>query len=510
MGKYLILGSRNYANRRIVHELEELGHEAAILSPNRLLPFVNDKKRDRIYVASKRDDKPKRIYKKSVSAIIPRIGYDLQFYAKSVEHMNNNIGIPTTATADGLLAAQDKIRTIQLLSQAGIKTPKTFAIKEVHNLKWVVEKLGGFPIVAKLIFGSRGVGVFILTEALSASTGLDAFSSQGHALLLQQFIETAKKDKNKCDYRAVVIDGKVVASIKRNSVGEDFRTNASLKEDCEGVELDDEMQDIAIRAANACGLACAGVDLAVEVETGEIYVYEVNGNFNFKSTEKFSGKNVAKSIVDYVVKSITKEEKIEEKTAEKYPNSAFARNLSNAQFKQHSDPYAFEITDFAGKKDGIPFGDFPKEDEGEDIDEFEAAVFSTAQMSAKATLWDKVNAAEYQPKRTEMPYFLNDPRNAAARRKWEKENLWRMDNNELAAKRAWLDTLTIEQVAAWLEGLSHAEYLYYKDLADEQYNNPRISVYVTKTRFGMTNAEKIDKNNATVRKYHKERFGLDF
>jgi ribosomal protein S6--L-glutamate ligase len=338
--KFLILGSRNYANRRILWELNQMGHRAEIIDSLRLLPYITDTQNDRIYVMSPTSSEPKRIYKKTISCIIPRIGTDLQFHSKSVEHINNNIGIPSTVTSHALLTAQDKIKTVQVLSQNGIKTPRTFPVKKVNNLAWIVEKLGGFPVVAKLIFGSQGIGVFILTEALSASTGLDAFSSQGHALLLQQFIETAKKDQQKHDFRAVVVNGEVVAAIRRNSVGEDFRTNASLVEDCEGVELDSVMIDIAIKSAAACGLTCAGVDIAKDAETGEIYVYEVNGNFNFKSTEKFSKKNVALKIAEYAV------------------------SIAAVDAPSVSDQNELSISPI-GSTDGIQFLYFPETDESE-------------------------------------------------------------------------------------------------------------------------------------------------
>lgn len=354
--KIIVLGIRNYANRRILYELKQMGIKARIMHPQQLLPFVNDKRDDRIYIQRDDRDEPKRIYKKTLTAVIPRIGSDLQFYSKSVEHIQFNIGIASTASAQALLNAQDKIRTIQLLSQSGIKTPKTFAVKKADNLEWIVKKLGGFPVVAKLIYGSQGIGVFILTEPLGASTALDAFSSQGHSLLLQQFIETAEKDQAKHDFRAVVVDGKVVAAIKRKSVGKDFRTNASLKEDCERAELSDEMKDIAIRAAAAVGLNCAGVDLARDVNTGEIYCYEVNGNFNFKSTEKYSGENVAKAIAEYAAK-IGME-----------GNDAKAAPESQSRFDSQEPGLEIEhLNDDAG----IPFGTFPEDDEPGALDDME-------------------------------------------------------------------------------------------------------------------------------------------
>lgn len=389
--KFLILGIQNYANRRILFELNQKGVEARILNPKQLLPFVNDKKDDRIYIQRPGHDEPKRIYKKSLTAIIPRIGGELQFYSKSVEHIENNIGIPSTSSAVGLLNAQDKIRTIQMLSQHGIKTPKTFAVKKVDDLEWVVKQLGGYPVVAKLIYGSQGIGVFILTEPLSASTAVDAFNSQGHALLLQQFIETAEMDNAKHDFRAVVVDCKVVAAIKRKSVGKDFRTNASIKEDCEKADLSDEMKDIAIRAASAVGLACAGVDLAVDIKTGEIYCYEVNGNFNFKSTEKFSKINVAKFIVEYAlkigrtaaIKSAREAAGFDLKQLAKYwrvSPQAFFHQMNEAMF-QIAGPLPeianwepeFELESL--KRDiGLPYGDFPEDDDNNPLDDMELGI----------------------------------------------------------------------------------------------------------------------------------------
>jgi ribosomal protein S6--L-glutamate ligase len=375
MSKFLILGSRNYANRRILHELNKLGHRAEIIDPSRLLPYITDTQNDRIYVMSAANNEPKRIYKNTISGIIPRIGTDLQFYGKSVEHMNKNIGIPSTATAHGLLTAQDKIKTVQVLSQNGIKTPRTFPVKKVYNLSWIVEKLGGFPVVAKTITGSQGVGVFILTESLSASTGLDAFTAQGNALLLQQFIETAKPKQTKHDFRAVVVNGEVVAAIRRNSVGEDFRTNASLVEDCEGVELSAEMKQIAIKSAAACGLACAGVDIATDAATGEMYVYEVNGNFNFKSTEKYSKKNVALKIAEFAVSISSATPSVQ--SDEQAKMSANLRQIAGlGQYRSFSTAKENEL-DISpiGSTDGIPFLHFPETDESDG--ELEMSAFGT-------------------------------------------------------------------------------------------------------------------------------------
>lgn len=302
MKKFFIIGSVNYANRRLLHEFKLQGHEAEIVAPESLVPFVTDTRNDRVYRTTTNGNEPQRIYKKSVNGIVSRIGNGLTFHAKTIEHMNGSMGIPSTAKATALLTANDKVKTIQVFSQNKIKTPKTFAVKKTANLEFMVEKLGGYPIVGKTVTGSQGKGIFILNEAVSASTTLDAILNLGHEILLQQFIETSQQNEPKHDFRLVVVDGEVVAAIRRNSQNNDFRTNASLKEDCEAYEPSEAMKQLAINAANAVGLNVAGVDIAIEAKTGEMFIYEINGNMNFKSTEKYSKKNVAKAIVDYAVK----------------------------------------------------------------------------------------------------------------------------------------------------------------------------------------------------------------
>lgn len=302
MKKFFIIGSLNYASRRLLHEFKLQGHEAEIVAPESLVPFVTDTRNDRVYRTTTNGNEPQRIYKKSVNGIVSRIGNGLTFHAKTIEHMNGSMGIPSTAKATALLIAHDKVKTIQVFSQSKIKTPKTFAVKKTANLEFMVEKLGGYPIVGKTLTGSQGKTVFIMNEAVSAKTTLDTMLNLGHEIMLQSFVDTSKESEPKHDFRLVVVDGEVVAAIRRNSQNNDFRTNASLKEDCENYEPSEAMKQLAINAANAVGLKVAGVDIAIESTTGEMFIYEINGNMNFKSTEKYSKKNVAKAIVDFMVK----------------------------------------------------------------------------------------------------------------------------------------------------------------------------------------------------------------
>lgn len=314
MKKFLILGGHNYANKRIKKELTLLGYSSLIVDPSNIIFDASENKAKEIFFASESDMQPQSMKISDIHAIIPRIGKDLGFFSNIVGFFEG-CNVPTTATATALRKAQDKVLCTLLLAQNCINVPKTVAMSKPQNLPYVAQKLGGFPLIAKTVTGSQGVGVFILRDVENAQTTLEAF---GENVLLCEFIETATESESKHDFRVVVVGGEVIASIKRKSVGNDFRTNASLHDDCEGVELPEIVQKIAINAAAACGLSCCGVDLAINTLTKEVYCYETNGNFNFYSTEKFSKKNVAKKIAEYAIflAKLPKKEPLAVETAE--------------------------------------------------------------------------------------------------------------------------------------------------------------------------------------------------
>lgn len=292
----LIVGINNYSNRRIKKEIELLGHKAKIINPNKLNIFISDnEKGDRIYY-----DK-KRIYRSTVDAIIPRIGSGLNYAAASIEHIEKNIGIFSTSSASGLLNASNKSKSIQLFSRARLRVPKTMYIKSSKNFKWMIDKLGGFPIVAKLIRGSQGVGTFILNDELAASTALETITSLKKHVLLQNFITTAKENEQACDIRIIVVNGEVVGGYKRYAVKGGFRSNFSISKLGKKVKLTDAQKEMALNAASAVGLKVAGVDIAYDIENELNYIYEINGNMSLAGFEKVTGLNAAKAIAEYAI-----------------------------------------------------------------------------------------------------------------------------------------------------------------------------------------------------------------
>jgi len=298
MSNLLIIASStgNYSTERIASEAKKRGHSVTVLTPEDFYLHTSSTTtgHDRIFVKSK------RIFKKDVDVIIPRIGAGLDFGASVVHHWNQNLGIPTTATADGLLTASDKWKTVQLLSRARVRVPKTTIMKRPEDFGFLVSSVGGLPTVAKLLKGSQGNGVFILETEIAGSTALQTFAHSNMAVLLQQYIETSKEDERKSDLRIWVVNGKVVSAFRRFSLHEDFRSNYSISKHGEKVTLTKEEETLAIRAAEVLGLGCAGVDIMRDInDNGKPYLIEVNGNAAIKGIETVTGDNIALEIVKY-------------------------------------------------------------------------------------------------------------------------------------------------------------------------------------------------------------------
>jgi ribosomal protein S6--L-glutamate ligase len=269
----LILGARNVANRRILHEVKKIGHNCMIVDPQHFIVAVSDQTNgnDKIYY------KGKRIYKNKIDYVINRAGSNFHIATKVVEHFTNNLGIPCSSTSLGMIGASDKFLCSQILSQAKIKTPKSVYFQNSDEFHLLIKLAGGLPVVAKLITGSQGAGVFILNDVLAGSTALSTIS-KSQQVVLQQYIETATENAEKCDIRAFVVGGEVVAAMKRFSVRGDFRSNYSISKNAKKVKLTDEQRDLAIRSAAALNLDVCGVDIVEHAETGVNYVIEANSN----------------------------------------------------------------------------------------------------------------------------------------------------------------------------------------------------------------------------------------
>jgi RimK family alpha-L-glutamate ligase len=113
---------------------------------------------------------------------------------------------------------------MQLLAKAGVGIPKTVVSRNSADIDDLIEKIGGTPVIIKLARGTHGNGVVLAETKKAAKSVLQAFYLQnedGTNILLQEFV----KESAGTDIRAFVVGGRVVASMKRQSLDDDFRSN---------------------------------------------------------------------------------------------------------------------------------------------------------------------------------------------------------------------------------------------------------------------------------------------
>lgn len=283
-------GPGNYSTKRIKEEAIKRGHEVQIINYAGCEARIEQNNPVVIY-----DGEPL----KGFDAIIPRIASSYTRYGSAIVRQFEMQGVFTTTSSIAVVRSRDKLRATQLLARAGIDIPKTIFSRgrlSPEEIDKLVEELGGPPIVIKLARGTHGRGVVLAETRKAARSVLQGFyimEEEGTNILLQEYIEEAEG----ADIRVFVVGGKVIASMLRQSVEGEFRSNIHQGGTGSPVKLSDEEGKIAIRAAKAMGLNICGVDL-IRSKRGSL-VLEVNPSPGF-AIEDVTGKNVAEPIIDYL------------------------------------------------------------------------------------------------------------------------------------------------------------------------------------------------------------------
>ncbi|HEY5442007.1 MAG TPA: RimK family alpha-L-glutamate ligase [Candidatus Saccharimonadales bacterium] len=276
-------GSTNYSTKRLKEEAEARGHDVRIINYSKCYITVE---RDRPVVRYKGQEI------RDIDVIIPRISASLTNYGSSITRQFEMQNVATTASSIAIVRSRDKLRSMQLLAKAGVGIPKTVFVRETADFDDVLEQVGGAPVIIKVARGTHGNGVVLAETQKAALAVMQAFYVEGVNFLVQEFVEESAG----VDIRAFVVNGKVVASMLRQSLDDDFRSN--LHQGGEGipVKLTAEERRTAQKAAKAIGLSVAGVDM-MRSSHGPM-VLEVNASPGF-SVEQVTGQNVAARVVDY-------------------------------------------------------------------------------------------------------------------------------------------------------------------------------------------------------------------
>ncbi|HEY1085658.1 MAG TPA: RimK family alpha-L-glutamate ligase [Candidatus Saccharimonadales bacterium] len=278
-------GPANYTTKRLKEEAKKRGHEVKII-----------KYKD-AYTAVNTNDNVVRYKGESLEhfdAIIPRIAQSYTKYGTAIVRQFEAQGSFTTAGSLAINRSRDKLRAYQVLAKAGVGIPKTVFARESASFDDIVELAGGTPLIIKVARGTHGNGVVLAETPKAAQAVMQAFYVEGVNFLVQEFV----KESAGTDIRALVVGGRVVASVKRQSLDGDFRSNTHQGGEGIAVKLTDDERKVAIKAAKAMGLPICGVDM-MRSARGPL-VLEVNSSASIKTPELITKRNVAEKIIEYI------------------------------------------------------------------------------------------------------------------------------------------------------------------------------------------------------------------
>ena len=206
-------------------------------------------------------------------------------------------------------ACEDKFITYKKLKAAGVPTPKTTVItsSSLDKLQDKVDSIGGsFPVVAKILNGTQGVGVMIFDSMMSLKSTLQTLFklSPKSDIILQEKINSDYDLRVHVLYKGFermtpgIENFEIIGCMQRNQLEGDFRSNYSLGSTAEKGHLTQEQEKIAKMAAKATGCRWAGVDIITDNRTKQSYVIEVNSSPGTKGITTAAGDDVVGKLMD--------------------------------------------------------------------------------------------------------------------------------------------------------------------------------------------------------------------
>lgn len=226
-------------------------------------------------------------------AIIPRIMPGMSPYGAAIIRQFEMMGVYTPVRSIAITRSRDKLRALQLLSKAQVGIPKTVFSRETDAVDDLIDHVG-VPAIIKLTSSTQGNGVVLAETKKAAKSVIQAFYVNDTSFLIQEFV----KESAGVDIRAFVVGNQIVASMERQSLDDDFRSNIHQGGTGRVVKLTEVEKKTALRAAKAMGLPICGVDL-MRSERGPL-VLEVNSAPGLEGIEAVTGRNIAGKIIEYI------------------------------------------------------------------------------------------------------------------------------------------------------------------------------------------------------------------
>ena len=278
-----------YSTRRLREAAVQRGHEVKVLNTLKFAIDLQQGEPD-LYFRQKQLSQ--------YSAVLPRIGASITYFGTAVVRQFEQMDVFCANSSAGISNSRDKLRSLQILSRHHIGIPETTFVRDKKDVLPAIERVGGAPVVIKLLEGTQGIGV-LLAETVSSAEGIvELLQSQKQNVLIQKFVAESKGR----DIRAFVVGDQVVAAMRRVAQGQEFRSNVHRGGSTEPVTLDQAYSESAVRAAQIMGLRVAGVDM-LEGKDGP-QIMEINSSPGLEGIEGCTQLDIAGSIIDYIAAQV--------------------------------------------------------------------------------------------------------------------------------------------------------------------------------------------------------------
>ncbi len=278
-----------YSTRRLVAAAHDRGHDARVLNTLRFAIDLAGDEPDLQYRGKALGD---------FDAVMPRIGASITFFGLAVVRQFEQMDVYTPNTAHGIANSRDKLRSIQILSRHEIGIPATTFVRDRADVLAAIDRVGGAPVVIKLLEGTQGIGVILAPDTKVAEAVIETLQSAKQNVLIQRFVAESRGK----DIRALVVGDRVVGAMRRVAQGDEFRSNVHRGGSAHAIEISPEYERVAVQAAQIMGLRVAGVDM-LESDRGPL-VMEVNSSPGLEGIETSTGLDIAGAIIDYMASQV--------------------------------------------------------------------------------------------------------------------------------------------------------------------------------------------------------------
>ena len=277
-----------YSTRRFFEEGYKRGHKMRVCPPMQMSAYL-ERNALELFYQDQRIETP--------DCIIPRLGQKKPEHTLAIIRHYEMMQVKSLNASLPMMRCRDKFVTMQILAQNKIAVPRSVIIDDPLHIDNAFEKIGDPPYILKIPTGSQGTGVMIADSKSAGRSFIEVLLDQGLQVIVQEFIAEAQG----ADIRAIILHGNLIASMRRQATGYDFRSNIHRGALSEKIELSIEAARTVKLAARILGLNFAGVDL-IESKRGPM-ILEVNASPGLEGIEAATGVNIAERVIDYLEES---------------------------------------------------------------------------------------------------------------------------------------------------------------------------------------------------------------